>query len=676
MAEYKLPYSASEIEAKLGQIGNKAEKATTLEGYGITDGAKKSDVPTKTSQLTNDSNFITNAVEDLVNYYKKSETYTQEEINQKLSAIPKFSIQVVDSLPTADISTTTVYLVKSGEESQNLYTEYIYVNGQWEYLGKQTVDLTGYALKTDIPTTLPASDVYSWAKQPAKPTYTADEVGAVSKEIFEEVESDHESRISLVEQQSETNKKDIAAESTARENAIDELKAQGVQQTPLFANDTSECTDTSKVYVLPDGYIYGYIKKSAPVEHNANDGTGFLNVRPTASSGTSKEDNVTKNGLFTTAPIAIDNSWPDCIVNISGLEKLVPTFYASLYVYYFDSTGTYIAYNANNAIFKPDGSRLSESAEVELPLPISINIGLGDINGANHFKSAAYIRVAVGVKLNTAITDADIENLVINVERLNTVKTTYGWRSTGHMFNTDNYGQAIEQNASNIQSLQTEVESLKESVNKSPANSGAVWYAVGDSITKGYGVGADNCWVKYVMQYNGYNVDKSKNLGISGLGFAKSDPNYSKTARDVVNENNFSEVSMVTIAIGINDWKEVFSIETVKSEMRYCFEKILTDNPYCKIIFITPFNISIRGSEDTNWALGYEGSDTTGGSLQSFVDTQISVCEEYGIQVIDMTNNSVINKKNITKVLSDGIHPDIECHKAIGSELARRITFA
>lgn len=36
-----------------------------------------------------------------------------------------------------------------------------------------------FADKDDIPTTLPASDVSSWAKQPNKPTYTASEVGAL-----------------------------------------------------------------------------------------------------------------------------------------------------------------------------------------------------------------------------------------------------------------------------------------------------------------------------------------------------------------------------------------------------------------------------------------------------------------------------------------------------------------
>ena len=128
----------------------KQDKETTLAGYGITDGVTKQEFQEGTK------NFITKAVNDLANYYLKSESYTRTEIDQRLSAIPKFSILPVDSLPTSGISYTTVYLLKTGTETDNLYTEYIYVNGQWEYLGKQTVDLTGYALKADIPTKISA----------------------------------------------------------------------------------------------------------------------------------------------------------------------------------------------------------------------------------------------------------------------------------------------------------------------------------------------------------------------------------------------------------------------------------------------------------------------------------------------------------------------------------------
>ena len=144
------PAKEDDVELIFGKIESKQPKG---------DYALKSEIPSmpsNTSQLTNDSGFITKTVNDLANYYLKSETYTRTEIDNKLSTIPKFSIQVVSSLPTSNISSTAVYLLKSGSESQNIYTEYIYVNNAWEYLGKQSVDLTGYALKTDVPTKLSA----------------------------------------------------------------------------------------------------------------------------------------------------------------------------------------------------------------------------------------------------------------------------------------------------------------------------------------------------------------------------------------------------------------------------------------------------------------------------------------------------------------------------------------
>lgn len=83
---------------------------------------------------------------DLANYYKKTETYSQAEINNKISAIPKFDIKVCKALPDSNISKTTVYLLKGKkEDTNNIYDEYIYVNSKWEMLGSQSLDLSGYA---------------------------------------------------------------------------------------------------------------------------------------------------------------------------------------------------------------------------------------------------------------------------------------------------------------------------------------------------------------------------------------------------------------------------------------------------------------------------------------------------------------------------------------------------
>lgn len=71
---------------------------------------------------------------------------TEAALRSEITSIPKFAIEVVESLPVDNISETTVYLVLEKPDSAgDLYTEYIYVNGHWENLGKQTVDLSGYA---------------------------------------------------------------------------------------------------------------------------------------------------------------------------------------------------------------------------------------------------------------------------------------------------------------------------------------------------------------------------------------------------------------------------------------------------------------------------------------------------------------------------------------------------
>lgn len=107
------------------------------------------------SEIPYVGNFITNAVDDLVNYYTKAETYSQAEVRQLISAIPKFNIEVVTGLPTSNISETTIYLLKTSEtETNNLYTEYIYINNVWEKLGTQKLDLSGYVTTEALNTAL------------------------------------------------------------------------------------------------------------------------------------------------------------------------------------------------------------------------------------------------------------------------------------------------------------------------------------------------------------------------------------------------------------------------------------------------------------------------------------------------------------------------------------------
>ena len=106
-----------------------------------TEWVDKPTVPTVISALTNDAGFITNTVSNLANYYTTANTYSKTEVNNLISQIPKMDIEVVSSLPTTDISTTTIYLLSGGAETGNLYEEYLYVNDAWEKLGAQSITI-------------------------------------------------------------------------------------------------------------------------------------------------------------------------------------------------------------------------------------------------------------------------------------------------------------------------------------------------------------------------------------------------------------------------------------------------------------------------------------------------------------------------------------------------------
>lgn len=110
----------------------------------------KNSIPKNVSDLNNDKGFIDNLVDDLVNYYTKNETFTKEEINNLVSQIPKFKIEVVQTLPTENISLSSIYLVPSSSDEEDIYKEYIYTNDRWELLGIQKVDLSDYYKKNEV----------------------------------------------------------------------------------------------------------------------------------------------------------------------------------------------------------------------------------------------------------------------------------------------------------------------------------------------------------------------------------------------------------------------------------------------------------------------------------------------------------------------------------------------
>ena len=130
--------------------------------------------------LNNDSNFANTIItqlgtkvdkiegkqlstEDFTAALKSSLESLPEEVSGKYikpsEGIPKtdLSLEVQESLNKADSAIQDI----SSKVDNSIYSE----------------DKKTFALKTEIPTTLPASDVSAWAKESVKPTYTATEIG-------------------------------------------------------------------------------------------------------------------------------------------------------------------------------------------------------------------------------------------------------------------------------------------------------------------------------------------------------------------------------------------------------------------------------------------------------------------------------------------------------------------
>ena len=138
----------TDIPTKVSQLQN--DKGYLTQHQDLSAYALKKDIPTKMGDLTNDQGFITNTVNNLTNYYLKSETYTKNEVNKLIGNIQNVSITIVDKLPSTG-ETNVIYFVSKTGSTNDVYDEWVYVNNSWEHIGSTEVDLSGYALKTEIP---------------------------------------------------------------------------------------------------------------------------------------------------------------------------------------------------------------------------------------------------------------------------------------------------------------------------------------------------------------------------------------------------------------------------------------------------------------------------------------------------------------------------------------------
>lgn len=123
------------------------------------------------------NNQVANLGDDV---YRKAEVYTKQEADAQhegdLAAAKKFATDRISELINGSpAALDTLYEIANALNNDPHFATTIMalINGKADTGHKHTKSQI-----TDFPTSMPASDVYSWAKQPNKPSYTPAEIGA------------------------------------------------------------------------------------------------------------------------------------------------------------------------------------------------------------------------------------------------------------------------------------------------------------------------------------------------------------------------------------------------------------------------------------------------------------------------------------------------------------------
>lgn len=84
--------------------------------------------------------------------------FVQSAINNALAGISEISFDVVDALPDAGSKGKIYLLAKASPNPDNIYTEYVWINGKWESIGDTVVDLSGYVQSSQM-VPIPESEI-------------------------------------------------------------------------------------------------------------------------------------------------------------------------------------------------------------------------------------------------------------------------------------------------------------------------------------------------------------------------------------------------------------------------------------------------------------------------------------------------------------------------------------
>lgn len=238
----------------------------------------------------------------------------------------------------------------------------------------------------------------------------------------------------------------------------DELAKRG-QLKPEFANSIEECTDTNKLYVLPDGYIYAYVLTERPA---------YTNVISSAFPSTEETE---------VAAFAAQGNKPYIVGynRDTSSGKIMPNeYYSTTGLIPMKKGDVIYVKNISPRVNFGSGSVLFFGAQKDLS-QIFLAKTIWEANFPNHLSNGVYVfdiddESLVGITDMHFIlcTDGIDENTIITINQPITdeVIKEYAWMNTGRSFIPADYEDRILA----LEEIADEIEETVEEIAKKHAN--------------------------------------------------------------------------------------------------------------------------------------------------------------------------------------------------------------
>lgn len=435
-----------------------------------------------------------------------------------------------------------------------------------------------------------------------------------------------------------------------------ELAKRG-QLKPEFANSVEECTDTTKLYVLPDGYIYA---------------SQYFEETVTKIPYTNLAGNVRENYRQNTSGVAVECAGAVLtdfipvkkgqIVRIKGFNpRSSPTSYPLCCFYTGASESAVVSdpkWGRGDGMFDPDGDVYYRQMFI---LQTGSEHPLAD--------SITHIRIN-GTKTG------DISDIIVTVDEEIGEPTTetvsgYKWQNTGHAFVPADYEDRILE-------LEENVEELKSNASNTFAQkwAGKKWLAMGDSLTSAKNAdGTDANTTKYYHTYiaeeTGINVviDGRGGTGYKryddvGAAFYQRTPAVPTDADVITIFGSGNDLSSTWDTYGLGEVTDT-GTNTLCGCMNTAFDNLFAAYPAANVGVITP----------APWDCYYPFATEADGKpyrMTQYVEKLIEICKMRSIPVLDLYHCSGLRPWDanfVATMMDDGCHPNENGHKLIAPKI-------